>query len=326
MLERKAVAVTKKSGFDSSREAGNRSKARAAMLSIVSNTVLVLMKLVVGVITGSVSIISEAVHSGLDLLASLIAYVSIKISNRPPDEKHHYGHGKFENISGTVEAILILVAAVWIIMEAWEKLVGGAQVVNPLLGVAVMAVAAAANWIISGILMRTARKTHSIALEADAMHLRTDVYTSLGVLVGMGLIAFTGIQILDPIVAIGVALLIIKASVELTAKAFAPLMDAALPREEEDRVRVILEEARPHGVMDFHKLRTRHSGPDRYVDLHVLMEKDLSFKDVHALCDLLEARIADELQHASVLVHPEPYLEDHPRNRLALSAADDLSD
>lgn len=308
----------------SRREEDNRSKARVALLSIASNTTLVILKLAVGLMTGAVSIVSEAIHSGLDLLAAVIAYISIKISNRPPDERHHYGHGKFENISGTIEAVLILVAAVWIIMEAYEKLVGEARVENPLLGVAVMAVAAVANWFISGILMRTGKRTNSIALEADAMHLRTDVYTSLGVLVGMGLIALTGIQILDPIIAIGVALLIIKASIELTIKAFAPLMDSALPAEEQDLVRAILEEARPLGVMDYHKLRTRHSGPDRYIDLHVLFRKDLSFSQVHDMCDLLEDKIGEQLHQVHVMVHPEPYKEDHPLARPDMSGVDDF--
>ncbi len=290
-------------------EADKKTKARVALLSIASNASLVILKLIVGVITGSVSIISEAIHSGLDLLAAIIAYIAIRISNRPPDEKHKYGHGKFENISGTIEALLILVAAVWIIMEAYKKMVGGAQVDNPILGVAVMAFASAVNWIISTILMRTARRTNSIALEADAMHLRTDVYTSLGVLVGLGLIAITGVQILDPIVAMGVALLIIKASIDLTKRAFMPLMDTALPEEEERRIHAVLENARIHGVMDYHNLRTRHSGPDRYVDMHVMVSCDMSFTEVHDLCDLLEAQIKEQLPHVHVLLHPEPFID-----------------
>lgn len=281
-------------------------KAKVAALSVFSNIVLVVFKLIAGIVTGSVSIISEAIHSGLDLLAAIIAFTSVRISHRPPDDRHRYGHGKFENISGTIEALLIFVAAVWILAEAYQKIIHGGEVHTLGIGVIVMAVASLANWLVSNILMKTALRTESVALEADAMHLRTDVFTSVGVLVGLGVIAITKIQILDPIIAIFVALLITKAAWDITVKSFSPLLDTALPAHEEEQIREVLEDIVPKGLVGFHELRTRRAGSERYVDMHLVVPRDLSIAEVHDLCDLIEAKINERLPMVSVLVHAEP--------------------
>ncbi len=284
----------------------NDEKARIAALSVLSNTTLVFLKLIAGILTGSVSIISEAIHSALDLLAAIIAFVSVRISARPPDNEHRYGHGKFENISGTVEALLIFVAAVWILVEAYQKIVNGGEVHTLGIGVVIMGIASLANWFISNLLMKTARKTESVALEADAMHLRTDVYTSVGVLVGLGIIAVTKIQILDPIIAILVALLITKAAWDITVKSLVPLLDAALPSHEEEQIREALGLIVPEGLVGFHELRTRRAGSERYVDMHLVVPRDMSIAEVHTLCDLVETKINERLPMVSVLVHAEP--------------------
>jgi cation diffusion facilitator family transporter len=281
-------------------------KARVAALSIISNTTLVIFKLVAGIMTGSVSVISEAIHSGLDLLAAIIAFTAVRISARPPDKDHHYGHGKFENISGTVEALLIFVAAIWILVEAYKKIIHGGEVHSLGVGVVVMGIAALANMVVSNIIMKTARRTESVALEADALHLRTDVITSVGVLVGLGVIAVTKIQILDPIIAIVVALLITKAAWDITAKSFAPLLDSALPNDEEAQIMACMEPMLSQGLVGFHELRTRRAGSERYVDMHVVVPRDLSIAEVHSLCDLIEQSINDCLPMVSVLVHAEP--------------------
>ena len=208
-------------------------KAAAARLSVSSNALLVVLKLLVGIAIGSVSVLSEAVHSGIDLLAALLAFFAVNRSGKPPDEEHEYGHGKIENVSGVVEAVLIFLAAVWIVTEAAHRLAAGAAVQTPLWGLVVMGLSGLVNLFISSKLMKTARGTDSIALEADAWHLRTDVFTSFGVAAGMLLIWITGRSIIDPILAIGVALLIVKASYDLTVKAFSPLLDARLPLDEE---------------------------------------------------------------------------------------------
>jgi cation diffusion facilitator family transporter len=281
-------------------------KQRVAFISILSNTTLVLLKLMAGILTSSVSIISEAIHSGLDLLAAIIAFIAVRISSTPPDDKHHYGHGKFENMSGTIEALLIFVAAIWIIVEAYEKIIHGAQVVTIGIGIAVMAFASLVNWLVSGLLMRTARKTDSIALEADALHLRTDVYTSLGVMLGLLVIAITDIQILDPIIAIAVALLICKAAYDLTVKALIPLLDVALPPEEEAIIKEAIDSVSLDSLVNFHQLRTRKAGAERYVDMHLVFPRNLSFAAVHDMCDRIENEIELRLNHVHVLVHAEP--------------------
>lgn len=281
-------------------------KQKVAALSIISNTTLVLLKLIAGIITSSVSIISEAIHSGLDLVAAIIAFIAVRISSRPPDHKHRYGHGKFENISGTIEALLIFIAAVWIIFEAYQKIVSGAKVETIGTGIAVMAFASLVNWIISAVLMKTARKTDSIALEADAMHLRTDVYTSLGVMLGLSVLYITKIQILDPLIAIAVALLIIKAAYELAVKALIPLLDVALPEDEEAEINNALAMIHSELIVGFHQLRTRKAGAERYVDMHLVVPRDLSISQVHDLCDQIEKEIEDRLPLVHVLVHAEP--------------------
>ena len=281
-------------------------KARVAALSVLSNITLVIFKLIAGILTGSVSIISEAIHSALDLLAAIIAFTSVRISARPPDEDHRYGHGKIENISGTIEALLIFVAAIWILIEAYKKIIHGGEVHTLGVGVIVMAVASLANWLISNLLMKTAIKTESVALEADAMHLRTDVYTSVGVLIGLGVIAITKIQILDPIIAILVALLITKAAWDITVKSFSPLLDAALPTQEEEQIMEALALIMPAGLVGFHELRTRRAGSERYVDMHLVVPRDMSIAEVHDLCDLVELKINDRLPMVNVLVHAEP--------------------
>ncbi len=281
-------------------------KAKVAALSVLSNITLVIFKVIAGILTGSVSIISEAIHSGLDLLAAIIAFTSVRISSRPPDNEHRYGHGKFENFSATIEALLIFVAAIWILIEAYKKIIHGGEVHTLGVGVIVMAVASMANWLISNLLMKTAIKTESVALEADAMHLRTDVYTSVGVLTGLGIIAITKIQILDPIIAILVALLITKAAWDITVKSFSPLLDAALPTQEEEQIMEALALIMPAGLVGFHELRTRRAGSERYVDMHLVVPRDMSIAEVHDLCDLVELKINERLPMVNVLVHAEP--------------------
>ena len=283
-------------------------KQRVAALSICSNLVLIILKLTAGIITNSVSIISEAIHSGLDLIAAFIAFFAVKVSSRPPDSRHRYGHGKFENLSGAIEAILIFIAAIWIVIEAYQKIVYGSRVEMIGVGIGVMVIASIANWIISGILMRTAKKTDSVALEADGLHLRTDVYTSVGVILGLAILSVTGIQILDPLIAIVVALLITKAAYELTVKAMIPLLDASLPIEEEATIENVLQEIDTSDMIGFHKLRTRKAGSERYVDMHLVVRPHLTIAE--DLCDRIEQKIADHLPNAHVLVHPEPCQKD----------------
>lgn len=261
------------------------------------------MKLVVGIVSGSVSIISEAIHSSMDLLAALIAFFSVKVSDDPPDSKHPYGHGKVENISGVIEAILIFAAAGLIIFQAVRKLAGEPYELEIVwIGMLIMIVSAIVNFIVSRRLYNIARKTKSIALEADALHLKTDVYTSAGVAAGLGLIAVTGLKWLDPVVAILVAFLIVYESFLLLKKAFSPLIDTAWS---EDEIKV-LEKRLSKMSVNYHDLRTRKAGSYRFIDMHVVIPEDRSVGDAHRYCDEIEDELSRNYENLSVVTHIEP--------------------
>jgi cation diffusion facilitator family transporter len=281
-------------------------KNRAAKLSIVSNSILIVLKLIVGIMMQSVSVISEAVHSGLDLVAALIAWFSIRESGKPADDEHHFGHGKIENVAGTIEAILIFGAAFYIILEAVHKLRAGKFEIESLgWGAAVMAVSAIANYLVSRHLLSVAIKTDSVALEADALHLRTDVYTSVGVLGGLVAIKLTGIAILDPIVAIVVALMIIKAAWDLTKTAFFHVLDVKLPDDEEALIHKVMASHKGRFI-DYHKLRTRKSGHVRHIDMHLVVPKLMTVEAGHTLAHQISAEIERCLSYSHILVHIEP--------------------
>lgn len=282
-----------------------KKKVRTARLSIFSNIFLILIKLVAGVMSGSVSIISEAIHSSMDLMAAVIAFFSVRISSNPPDKKHPYGHGKFENVSGVVEAMLILVAAIWIVYEAIHKLIKPTEVDSIGIGIIVMAVSGIVNFFISRRLYKVAKETDSVALEADALHLKTDVYTSIGVAMGLGLLWITGLDWLDPIVAILVALLITYESFVLLKKAYNPLLDTTLPEHELEIIRTCI---RKHlgPTMDFHQLRARKSGHYKYIDLHLEVPAHITVAESHKICDDIEQEIANNIRQTEVQIHIEP--------------------
>ena len=283
-------------------------RTSAAGLSVLSNTILIILKLVAGILSGSVSIIAEAIHSANDLIAAIIAFISIRMANRPADKEHPYGHGKIENISGTIEAILIFFAAGFIIYEAIDKIIRGVEVEQLWLGIGIMAASAGVNLFVSRHLLRIAKRDDSIALEADGRHLTVDVFTSAGVALGLLVVELTGLHILDPIIAIAVALLILKMAYNLTKKAFPPLIDKKLPEDEERIVEMSVEEhVGPLGeAVGFHELRTRKSGSERYVELHLVMASDGSIEQAHSLCDHLEEDIMSKLPNAHVTIHVEP--------------------
>ncbi len=278
-------------------------KTKIARLSVASNSLLIVMKLVVGIISGSVSIISEAIHSSMDLLAAIIAFFAVKVSDTPPDEKHPYGHGKIENISGVIEGILILVAAALIISEAVKKLMGESFEIEAVgIGAAVMFVSAVVNTIVSRRLYKVARETSSVALEADALHLKTDVYTSLGVAAGLGLIMLTGITWLDPVIAILVALFIVRESMILLGKAFFPLLDTSWDKEE---IRE-LEDNLGRMKVNYHDLRTRIAGNYRFIDIHVEIPEYESVGNAHIYCDSIEDELKSIYKNLTVTIHVEP--------------------
>jgi cation diffusion facilitator family transporter len=278
-------------------------KVSIARLSIVSNTVLIVLKLAVGLISGSVSILSEAIHSSIDLIAAIISFFSVRVSDNPPDSRHPYGHGKIENISGVIEALLIFVAAVWIVYEAVKKLLGEKiELESIALGSIVMLVSAIVNIFVSKKLYKVARETKSVALEADALHLKTDVYTSLGVSLGLFLIIITGINWFDPVIAILVALFIIREAYHLLTKAFTPLLDTAWSDEEIEE----LEKRLKSLEVNYHNLRTRVAGNYRFVDIHIQIGADVSVGSAHKYCDKIENMLTTAYENLTVTIHVEP--------------------
>ena len=303
-------------------DAQNR-KEKVALLSVISNTTLVVMKLTVGVLIGSVSVISEAIHSGVDLMAAIIALFSVKTSSLPADGKHPFGHGKIENISGTIEALLIFIAAGWIIWEAVRKLLEPQPMETVGWGVAVMFVSAVANHFVARRLFKVGKETDSVALIADGWHLRTDVYTSAGVMVSLaaiwgGELLFPGLHFhwLDPVAAIGVASLIVKAAWDLPRQSAGGLMDETLPPEEEEEIRRLICSQLPlvHG---YHQLRTRKAGHFRFIEVHIQVDGKMSVETAHALNQDLVRRIKERFRQATVTVHTEPCNGQCPEKCLA---------
>jgi len=288
-----------------------RDKKRVAWLSVGSNTMLTAGKLVAGFATGSVSILSEATHSAIDLIAAGMATFSVHVSDRPPDNNHPYGHEKIENISGVIEGLLIFAAAVWIIYEAVDKLLHGVHLKYLGHGLAVMGFSGAINWVVAKMLRRSAVQNRSVALEADAAHLSADVYTCAGVFVGLAVITaakrFFKVDLawLDPVIAIGVALLILATAYRITRKSFYPLLDSAASPGEVAAIERILDEFTQDGV-DFHKLRTRQAGGSLYVDLHMGFKPGVSLEQGHGISHGLVAQIEEAVAGAKVLVHLEP--------------------
>ena len=287
-------------------------KTRAAALSIASNALLIALKLVAAALTGSVAILTEAMHSSIDLIASFVAYFSVRTADKPADAEHPYGHDKIENLAAAIEALLILVGSGVIIFESVRRLSDGAEVHSLGIGIAVIAFSIVANVVVSTVLARRARETESPALEGDAAHLRTDAATSAAVLVGLIVVQFTGVTWLDPIIALVVAAAIVTAGVRLLARASRVLVDEALPAEELDAVKATIEEFGPRGVCGFHKLRARRAGSRRYIDLHVQFIGGTTLEAAHATAHDLQDAIRQRLRGADVLIHLEPEGSVHP--------------
>jgi len=280
-------------------------KQKYAKLSIFSNLILIVLKVVVGVLSGSVSIISEAIHSVMDLVAALIAYISVRISDLPPDENHPYGHEKVENISGVIEALLVFGASLLIIISAVRKIISNEPITSIGLGFIVMFISAGVNTVVSRKLYKVAKEEESVAIEADALHLKVDVYTSLGVGAGLFLIWITGLTILDPILAIVLALFILKESWEMLRKAFKPLIDESL--SESDIGMIKKSVARYSDVcVDVHEIRTRRSGKIKHIDFHLSMPDNITMKEAHDICDKIEYDIGKKISNTKVLIHAEP--------------------
>jgi cation diffusion facilitator family transporter len=298
-------------------------RAGAAALSIASNSALILLKFAAGAITGSVAILSEALHSGIDLIASVVAYFSVRKAGEPADEDHRYGHEKIENLAAAIEGVLILVGSGVIVFEAVRHLVSKTRIDTLGLGIGVIAFSAVANLAVSTVVARRARLTDSAALEADAAHLRTDAFTSVGVLIGLVLVQITGETWIDPVVALMVASAIVVAGLRILSRSSRVLVDQTLPADELDAIRAAVLAFGPRGVAGYHKLRTRRAGPQRYVDMHVQFRSGTSLEDAHATAHALKDEIASRLRRADVLIHLEPEDRVQPGTEVPRGPADE---
>ena len=287
-------------------------KSGAATLSVASNSALIALKIAAGAITGSIALLTEAAHSGIDLVASVIALVAVRQADEPPDREHQYGHEKAENLAAAIEGMLILVGAAVIIYEATRRLVVGAKLEHLGVGLAVIGFSAVANFAVSGYLSRRARVLRSAALEGDAAHLRTDALTSVGVFVGLGLAAVTGVDAFDAIAALAVAIAIVFAGLRILTRSSRVLLDEAPPPEELDRIEDAIARARPEEMVGYHKLRARRAGTRRYIDMHVQFRDGTTLEDAHALAHKLRGAIETEIPDSDVLIHVEPEGAAHP--------------
>jgi cation diffusion facilitator family transporter len=286
-------------------------KTQAASISVFSNTALTLLKLAVGIISGSMSIVAEAAHSGIDLIASLVAFISVRVSDRPADVEHPYGHGKIENISGMIEAALIFLVSFWIIAEAVEKLVAGVVVSYIPVGIGIMVFSLAVNALVSRKLYKVAYETRSIALEADAVHLRSDVLTSVGVIVTL-VVIFTGrfiwnlnLYFLDPVVSILIAVFILRLGWKLTKKSYPGLLDERVNPELENEIREIIRSFCSH-CYTYHKLRTRQAGPRIHIDFHLEVSPEIPIADAHQVSHDLSRILEEKIKDSEVIIHVEP--------------------
>ncbi len=280
-------------------------KKLAAGFSILSNSVIICLKFFAGILSGSISIISEAIHSLSDFFASILTFFAVTRSAEPADKEHPFGHGKYEDMSGFIEGVLIILAAFYIIYESFRKMFCGHAIdITSMLGVWVMGFSVVANFFVSKYLFHVAKKSDSISLFADAEHLRTDIYSSLGVLLGLILIKFTGWVILDSLVAIIVAFLILKTGFSISKNTLNNLLDGALPSEDIEKVENIL--CNYDEILGFKDIKTRRVGPSKNLELTVIFDDSMTIKTCHTICDDIENQICEVLGNTVIIIHPEP--------------------
>lgn len=288
-------------------ETFKKEKKFAAALSIVSNSLLIILKFIAGIISGSIGIISEAIHSGSDLLASIITFFSVTESSKPADDVHQFGHGKIEDFTSLLEGILIILAAFYIVFEALKKIIFSLEIeVNANIGLFVMLFSVFANIFVSTYLFKVARKTGSTALYADGEHLRTDIYSSLAVLIGLILVKVTGHHIFDPLIAIAVAVIIFIAGYKICENATKSLLDSTLDEKDNILIKEIIEKYFDGNIISLKSLRTRKAGLKKNIEIILIVEKTMQIIDSHTLCDKIEAEIEEKLQNTDITIHLEP--------------------
>ncbi len=277
-----------------------------ALLSVAAAVATVGLKLGAYLVTGSVGLFSDAAESLVNFVAAAAALWALTVAARPPDEEHAYGHGKVEYFASGLESALIILAAAWIGISAWERLVDPQPLSHIPAGLAISAVAAGINGAVALVLLRAGRRLRSITLEADARHLMTDVWTTAGVIAGVAAAGITGWLVLDPIIALAVAANIVWTGVRLLRETASGLLDRALPPEDQKTISGVLSRYEREGVR-FHALRTRASGQRRFVSMHVLVPGRWTVKQGHDLAERIENDLRAALPGSTVFIHIEPF-------------------
>ena len=280
--------------------------SRAAALSFVSNLTLMVLKLVVGILTGSIAVLSDGIDSAEDAVASVLVFASIRLASQPADDEHPYGHGKAESIAAAAQALFIAGGGGFIIFAAVRRLIDRDVEIDTGPGLIALAVTAVVNVAVVLYVSRAARITGSVALKADTRHLWTNVVQAGAVILALSLVAVTGDTLFDPIVALLLAAYLLWTASQVFTGALAEIMDVRLPDEEEQLIERCLHEHRERGVRGYHHLRTRKAGRQRYVDFHLLVDPEQTVAAAHHLCDALEEAICGQLPGAVVTIHPEP--------------------
>ena len=282
------------------------SLTKYAWLSIGAAVATITLKTAAYFLTGSVGLLSDAIESLVNLAGAIMALLMLTVAARPADDDHGYGHSKAEYFASVTEGILILGAAIAIIYAAIQRLINPQPLEQLGIGLAVSVIASLINFIVSRILMRAGKKWQSISLEADAQHLMTDVWTSVGVIGGVAIAGITGWYILDPLLAIAVALNIVWTGVKLVMRSVSGLMDEALPEADQQKIKTVMDEYRKKGV-DFHALRTRQAAARRFISVHILFPGDWTIHDAHHVAEDFENDVRAALGGViTVFTHLEP--------------------
>lgn len=281
-------------------------KQEAAIFSVISNFILITLKLTIGIYINSVSVMSEGIHSSIDLLASVISFFSIKKASEKEDAEHPFGHGKYENVSGFFEAVLILFTGIIMIYEAISKLILGNTIKSLYSGMFVMALSCVLNLAVALYILSVSKKSNSIALSSDGYHILTDSLTSFTVLIGLFLVRITGLKFIDSISALFVSVLIIKTSFVLIKNSLKDLVDSSLSKNELEKIIRILK--RYPEIKSFHKLRTRKSGETFEINMHLLFDSNKSLLEVHDVCNCIESELDRVFLISNTTIHAEPFL------------------
>lgn len=287
-------------------QAEDAAKTSAARLSVLAAAFLIVIKTATGLLTGSISVWASLLDSTMDIFASVINFIAVRAAARPADEDHAYGHGKAESLAGLFQTFVIAVSGLYLIWEAIRRLITPHQTRSEWVGIGTMLVAIGVSLALVAHLRRVARQTESQALRSDALHYATDVYTNSGALLALLIIVLTGWTIVDPLISIVIALYIFHSAAGVGRESFDVLMDRRLPIDVDEQVASVVSRFRDQGVLGFHDLRTRRSGSQKFIDLHLEVERDKRLEEAHALTVRVLRAIEAEIPRSRVQIHTDP--------------------